>query len=67
MDDIWKILEGFHLDDDDKTDPKKTVIDNVLTSFCNSCQSDDVVLDEGNYMCKQCNCIISRYIDPNAE
>lgn len=35
--------------------------------FCNFCNSDNIVLEDDNYMCKECNCILSRFIDNHAE
>lgn len=35
--------------------------------LCEHCNSQDVILDDGNYMCKECGTIVSRFIDSNAE
>ena len=65
MDDIWKLLDDFHIDKDneDNTNVNK----NEEKLHCFMCQSEEIILDEGNYTCSVCNCLISRYIDPNAE
>lgn len=31
------------------------------------CLHDEIVLDDGNYVCKECNCVVSRHIDQGAE
>ena len=35
--------------------------------WCSNCDGDEVILDEGNYVCKQCGDILSRFIDMGAE
>lgn len=35
--------------------------------ICEHCSSDQVVLDEGNYHCKHCGTLVSRFLDSNAE
>lgn len=34
---------------------------------CEFCKSTRVLLDEGNYICQECNAIVSRFIDTSAE
>lgn len=37
------------------------------TSCCRFCSSENVILDDGNYVCKDCNGLTDRYIDMQAE
>lgn len=67
MDDIWKLLDEFHKDDCQETTESNNDEDEGGDERCHNCGSEDVVLEEGNYICKACNCICSRYIDPHAE
>ena len=58
--DVWNLLDDLRVISD-----KKIVQSDCV--FCNFCNSDNIVLEDDNYMCKDCNCIISRFIDNHAE
>lgn len=36
-------------------------------NLCEYCGSDNIVLEDGNFICKECNCITDRFIDNQAE
>jgi transcription initiation factor TFIIB len=55
----WGLLDDLK----DNSDKKYVQLDCV----CNFCNSDNIVLEDDNYMCKDCNCILSRFIDNHAE
>lgn len=55
----WGLLDDLR----DNSDKKNVQLD----CFCNFCNSDNIVLEDDNYMCKDCNCILSRFIDNHAE
>jgi transcription initiation factor TFIIB len=55
----WSLL------DDLKDNSDKKIVQSDC--FCNFCNSDNIVLEDDNYMCKDCNCILSRFIDNHAE
>ena len=57
MEDLWSIFDSL---------PKVTESDCKSSTGCN-CDGDDVVLDDGNYICKKCNTIVERFIDMQAE
>ncbi len=66
MDDenIWSLIETFsdHHLDDSSTEGEKTTY-----CLCQYCGSDEIILEEGNYVCLKCSSITMRYIDQNAE
>ena len=71
---VWKLLETFsgEVEADVASEIRKDVkksggSGSKVVHWCSNCDGDDVVLDEGNYVCKQCGDILSRYIDLGAE
>lgn len=58
-DDMFAILNTFTETQDDTKQESQ--------HLCLSCKTDDVVLDDGNYICKMCGDIVDRFIDANAE
>lgn len=61
--DIWDLLNMLKLSDDDGGrggDGKDGVV-------CDFCKGTDIVLEDGNFFCKSCSSITSRFIDANAE
>ena len=65
-DDAWKLLASFHT----KDGPQKNTTDSSKTDDemrCFLCESTDIYLDEGNYVCRKCSCIVARFIDQTAE
>ena len=70
-DSIWKLLETFDKEDGGEGsqggDHVKKSESKKVVHWCSNCDGDDVTLDEGNYICKQCGDILSRYIDLGAE
>lgn len=64
--DIWCIFNTFKISDDDTNGNVQT---NTAKKedVCEFCGSHEVILEEGNYCCKTCNSITSRYIDSHAE
>lgn len=43
------------------------VEEQTQSNVCDFCSSTDIILEDGNYFCKGCNSITSRFIDSNAE
>jgi transcription initiation factor TFIIB len=72
-DDMWcnfdNLKKGLILLLDDEfsdNDAKKNT--DKLDTYCQFCDCDtDIVLDDGNYMCKTCNSLLDRHIDHGAE
>jgi transcription initiation factor TFIIB len=59
-DDIWNLLSTLKLSD--------TKVDNGRDGEkCEFCTSSDIILEDGNYVCKGCSSIIHRFIDSSAE
>lgn len=52
-DDIWNMFS-------DKNEKREK-------DECQNCNSYDIMLDDGNYICKRCNTLLERYIDVQAE
>jgi transcription initiation factor TFIIB len=65
-DNVWALLNTFKEVLDEDIGPNKCVEleDQGICEFCNA---PGVILEEGNYYCKSCNSITSRYIDSHAE
>lgn len=60
--DIWDLLNMLKLSDDGGG--RDGDGDGVVCDFCKGC---DIVLEDGNFFCKSCSSITSRFIDANAE
>jgi transcription initiation factor TFIIB len=58
MDDIWSLLENLKLN---------PALHKVSEEIDCCLIDDNVVLDDGNYVCKVCNNVVSRFIDSQAE
>ena len=61
-----------HAKEDGNDKGTKVVVENKKETqnnhaVCKSCSSDDVVLDDGNYVCRKCGDLIDRFIDTTAE
>jgi transcription initiation factor TFIIB len=64
--DIWDLLRQFKpFTDENKEETSETL--NLETLECKNCKSNDIMLDDCNYVCKKCNALLSRYIDMQAE
>lgn len=57
MEDVWSLL----------SDLKGSTKQSRKDGLCENCQSDDVILGDGNYICRACQCLTSRFIDSSAE
>jgi transcription initiation factor TFIIB len=57
---IWDILKDLKVDDESN----KPIED---TGKCNKCLSDNIIVDDGQYICTNCNAIQSHMIDMTAE
>lgn len=77
-DDIWSLLKGLKTEDDDEAPSHKLFSQNNEKNIadddevfgnhiCEHCKSQEVILDDGNYMCTRCGTLVSRFIDSNAE
>lgn len=60
-DDIWKLFGSLKLDDD----KSEAIKDEDNT--CEFCNSNNIILEDGHFICKSCNSINNRFIDSNAE
>lgn len=62
QDDIWSLMSDLK---------RGLVAPNIERDctilMCDHCDSDDVILEDGNYICKSCGTLVSRFIDSNAE
>ena len=59
---VWELLK--ELNSSKKPTAPSVLVDVVCCQFCNS---SDVVLDDGNYVCYSCNSLVDRFIDMTAE
>lgn len=50
-----------------KVKDKERETDSIECKNCKSSKASDVMLDDGNYVCKICNTLIARFIDMQAE
>jgi transcription initiation factor TFIIB len=59
-DEIWALFESFAVNDTDDQPCQDLQ--------CQTCKrSDTIILDDGNYTCKKCGDVVSRFIDAGAE
>lgn len=58
-DDLWNLLSDLQIDKEKEIELK--IIE------CESCKSTIIELEDGNYICKNCNTIVARFIDMQAE
>lgn len=58
--DLWSLLSELKGDNG----PKRG---QICEKACENCGSEDIILDEGNYICRSCNTLTSRFIDSQAE
>lgn len=73
--DIWNLFNSLKVDCEEKEDvggneaqKKKTShLSKLDENCCEFCSSSDVILEDGNFFCKSCNSLTSRFIDANAE
>jgi transcription initiation factor TFIIB len=69
-DKIWSLFNTFAQDDSTSKSTKQTNSSTEdLDDFthCIHCSSNQLVLDEGNYVCLSCGTLYERYIDTSAE
>lgn len=65
-DDVWTMFDRIKLDDD--VNDKKQSTDAAIKELqCSHCNSTDLHIDEGNYVCQKCSAIVCRYLDSSAE
>lgn len=62
-DDIWKLFSSLKVVDEKDVAVKKSGDANR----CEFCNGSDVLLEDGNFFCKSCNSLTSRFIDAAAE
>jgi transcription initiation factor TFIIIB Brf1 subunit/transcription initiation factor TFIIB len=68
--DLWKILEQLKKEEDGHEEPCEAWMQMAafeMEDLCELCQSKDVVIDDGQRICKSCCAIVSRVIDHGAE
>jgi transcription initiation factor TFIIB len=46
---------------------KQLKIEDIDKEENDDCSHEKIILDDGNYICKKCNCVVSRHIDHGAE
>lgn len=63
--DIWDLLSELKVSDDG--DGVGADGGRVGPARCDFCKGEDIVLEDGNFFCKSCSSITSRFIDANAE
>lgn len=64
-DDVWNLFNCLRVSENvELPEPKSGTADQDVCEFCGSL---NVILEEGNYMCKSCHSITNRFIDSNAE
>lgn len=61
--DIWTLYDKFKSNSLDKEDKKEE----NLELICKECNSNEILLDDGNYVCQKCYMIVNRFIDDSAE
>jgi transcription initiation factor TFIIB len=61
VDNIWNLYDTFKASNDTDNTSKKD------TLSCEYCYSENISLQDGNYICRDCNCIADRFIDAQAE
>lgn len=64
IDNIWNLYDNFKCSADPSVDPDPQ---KCSTPICEHCLSKNILLDDGNYICTDCNCIVDRFIDAQAE
>lgn len=60
-DTLWKMITDLSISNDSNNSS------NNSDTCCRFCLSDEIVLDDGNYICYNCNTLIDRFIDSSAE
>ncbi len=66
---IWDLLSCLK-DNNKNTNEISKCKDDISESdidICENCGSKEIILEEGNFCCKNCNVIIKRFLDSNAE
>ena len=74
-DELWDMFQQLKselkddIDKDDENVQEKNDNAEACTTMCANpmCKSTDIILEEGNYICKECGTLSERYIDFNAE
>lgn len=60
-DSIWDLLRVF------KCPVRKKDAPQQVSDMCSFCEEDEVQLEDGNYVCRRCGTLSSRFIDSSAE
>lgn len=63
---IWDLLNCLKIKEDSKI-PKLESNSECESDICENCGSKEIILEEGNFCCKNCNVITKRFLDSNAE
>lgn len=63
--DLWNLLDSFLEPGEDKKECEEGACGATLC--CKTCQSNEISLEDGNYICKQCGDLVERFIDSGAE
>ena len=64
---LWSLLDSLKVAEEECLDGDKKEVKNPEDGCCENCGHDDIVLDEGQYVCAKCSTIQSRQIDAGAE
>jgi len=62
--DIWDLLASLKLGDNNEGGDSR---DKTQETSCEFCNSTNIILEDGHFVCKACNTISHRFIDANAE
>ena len=69
--DVWSILDSFKTTSVKDTDEGQVLIVHDLSGrdgrTCSHCHSDNIILEEAVYTCRDCGSITERFIDMSAE
>lgn len=66
-DDLWELLNALKVHDEDEVEATSSSREAGTGDVCEFCKGTDIILEDGNFFCKSCNCITNRFIDANAE
>lgn len=64
--DVWNCIEQWSIKQKEDETQSVTSNDKQICTYP-SCGSEDILLDEGNYVCRSCGTIQDRFIDAQAE
>ena len=66
-DKIWDMFNDFEIEENDINKINENIEQKINKCMDNNCKSKNFVLEDGNYICKECNTIQEKFIDSQAE